>query len=322
MEEIIMLRMPLRLPAFALVALLAAACAGGTATPEPATPGAATPGAATPAPATDAPTPEPDACAKENLALVTPGTLTIGTDNPAYPPYFEWVETPTSPWELGDPTTGGGFEGAFAYALAEELGFSRDEVEWTVVPFDNAFSPGPKAFDIDINQVSYKPERAQNVDMSEGYYFVNQAVVAAADSAIANATSIADLKQYRFGAQVGTTSYDTIIETIAPTTETSVYNTNDAAIEALKVGQIDAIVVDLPTAFFITAVQFEDGTIVGQFPSPTGADAEHFSVVLGLDSPLTACVNDAIAAMKADGRLEAITQEWLSDQVEAPVFQP
>jgi polar amino acid transport system substrate-binding protein len=314
------MRTTLRLPALALVAAFAAACTGGGATPEPATPAPATPGQATPATTPDAPTPE--ACAKENLALVTPGTLTIGTDNPAYPPYFEWVESPTEPWELGDPTTGGGFEGAFAYALAEELGFSRDEVEWTVVPFDNAFSPGPKAFDIDINQVSYKPERAENVDMSEGYYFVNQAVVAAANSPIAEATSIADLKQYRFGAQVGTTSYDTIIDTIAPTTETSVYNTNDAAIEALKVGQIDAIVVDLPTAFFITAVQFEEGTIVGQFPSPAGGDAEYFSVVLGLESPLTPCINEAIAAMKADGRLEAITQEWLSDQVDAPVFQP
>ena len=318
------MNLALRLAGLGLAASLAAACTGGAASPspEPATEGPATEAPATEAPATEAPTASPDACAKENLALASPGTLTIGTDNPAYPPYFEWVETPTPPWELGDPTTGGGFEGAFAYALAEELGFAENEVTWTVVPFNNAFAPGPKDFDIDINQVSYKPERAQNVDMSQGYYFVNQSIVARSGTPVASATSIEDLKQYRFGAQVGTTSYDTIVETIAPTTETSVYDTNDAAIEALKVGQIDAIVVDLPTAFFITAVQLEDGVIVGQFPSSEGADAEYFSVVLTKDSPLTECVNQAIAAMDGDGRLDAITQEWLSDKADAPVFQP
>ena len=304
-----------------LIAILAVACTGAAETGSPPAP---TQAAVTDAP-TDAPTEAPatpDACAKENLALVSPGTLTIGTDNPAFPPYFEFSDDPTPPWELGDPTTGGGFEGAFAYALAEELGFGSDEVAWTVVPFNNAFAPGPKDFDIDINQVSFTPERAENVDMTEGYYFVNQSVVAASDSPIASATSIADLTSYRFGAQVGTTSYDTILNVIAPTTETSVYDTNDAAIEALKIGQIDAIVVDLPTAFFITAVQFEEGTIVGQFESPEDASAEYFTVVLEKDSPLTACVDAAIAALGSDGRLEAITQEWLADKADAPVFQP
>ncbi len=308
----------IRLAAIAAIAAIAVGCATGAESSAP----TATPAPATPAPATDAPTASPDRCSKENLALVTAGKLTIGTDNPAYPPYFEFSESPTTPWELGDPTTGGGFEGAFAYALAQELGFSKEEVVWTVVPFSNSFAPGPKGFDIDINQVSYKPERAQNVDMSEGYYFVNQSVVARAGTPIASAKSIADLKGYKFGAQVGTTSYDTIVNTIAPTTDTSVYDTNDAAIEALKVGQIDAIIVDLPTAFFVTAVQLDDGVIVGQFPSPTGADAEYFSVVLGKDSAMTSCVNAAIAAMKSDGRLEAITTEWLSDKADAPVLRP
>lgn len=310
----------IRLVALAVIAILVLACSDGGASATPSIAAPATQPPATDAPSTPAPT--PDACAKENLALMAPGTLTIGTDNPAYPPYFEFSESPTAPWELGDPTTGGGFEGAFAYALAAELGFAQAEVAWTVVPFNNAFAPGPKAFDIDINQVSFVPERAQNVDMSQGYYFVNQSVVARADTPVAAATSITDLKQYRFGAQVGTTSYDTIVNTIAPTADPSVYDSNDAAIEALKVGQIDAIVVDLPTAFFITAVQMDDGVIVGQFPSPTGTDAEYFSVVLGKDSALTPCVNAAIAAMDADGRLAAITQEWLSDKADAPVFQP
>jgi polar amino acid transport system substrate-binding protein len=160
------------------------------------------------------------------------------------------------------------------------------------------------------------------VDMSDGYYYVNQSVVARAGTPAAGARSVADLKAYRFGAQVGTTSYDTIVDVINPTTQPSVYDTNDAAIEALKVGQIDAIVVDLPTAFYITAVQFEEGTIVGQFPSPTDADAEHFSVVLPRSSAVTQCVNLAISKMKADGRLDAITKEWLSDKVDAPAFRP
>jgi polar amino acid transport system substrate-binding protein len=266
--------------------------------------------------------PSPASCAKEELALVTPGTLTIGTDNPAYPPYFEFSDSPTPPWELGDPTTGNGFESAFAYALAGELGFAKEEVVWTVVPFNTAFAPGPKPFDIDINQVSYDPQRAENVDMSEGYYFVNQAVVARKETPAAAAATIDELKPLRFGAQVGTTSYETIETVIDPSTETSVYDSNDDAIEALNVGQIDAIVVDLPTAFFITAAQMEDGVIVGQLEGSQDADAEYFSVVLPKDSPVTACVNQAIAAMQSDGRLDAITQEWLSDKAAAPVLRP
>ena len=313
-----------RLIGLGLLAIVVAACTGSGGTS--ASPSAATsepPTSAAPsAPASEAPPSEAVSCAKEDLALITPGTLTIGTDNPAYPPYFEFVDEPTEPWELGDPTTGNGFESAFAYALAEELGFAKEEVAWTVVKFDQAFAPGPKPFDIDINQISYDPQRAENVDMSEGYYFVNQAIVAREGTPAAEATTIAALKPLTFGAQVGTTSFEAIETVIQPTTETSVYDTNDAAIEALKVGQIDAIVVDLPTAFFITAAQMEDGVIVGQLEGSQDADAEYFSVVLTKDSPLTECVNEAITAMQSDGRLEAITQEWLSDKADAPVLRP
>jgi polar amino acid transport system substrate-binding protein len=316
-----------RLWGLGLIAVLAAACSttGGGAT--------VSPSIGSEAPATEAPSPSAPAsqapasaaaegCDTESLELVEPGTLTIGTDNPAYPPYFEFSDSPTPPWELGDPTTGGGFEGAFAYALAEELGFSRDEVAWTVVPFANSFAPGPKAFDLDINQVSYSPERAENVDLSDGYYFVNQSVVARKDTPVAAAKTLTELKAYRFGAQVGTTSLETIQSRIAPTTEPSVYDTNDAALAALNAGQIDAIVVDLPTAFFMTAAQMEDGVIVGQIEGSSDADAEYFSVVLPKDSPLTDCVNQAIATLQDDGRLDAITQEWLSDKAAAPVLQP
>jgi polar amino acid transport system substrate-binding protein len=251
---------------------------------------------------------------------MTAGTLTIGADNPAYPPYFEESSPNPDPWELGDPTNGKGFESAVAYAIAAEMGFPADQVTWVVAPFNNAIQPGPKDFDMYLTQVSYSPERAQAVDLSDGYYDVAQAVVALNGSDLSKVTTIAGLKDYTFGAQVGTTSYQLIQDIIAPTKETKVYDTNDAAVEALGNGQIDGLVVDLPTAFYVTAVQVEDGVIVGQFP-PTG-DAEHFSVVLDKDSSLTTCVNAAIGRLKDSGQLASITQEWLADKANAPVFQP
>jgi polar amino acid transport system substrate-binding protein len=313
-----------RLWGLGLIAILVAACSttGGGATP--ASPSIASEPPVTQAPASEAPSAsaEADICTAAEMPTFAPGTFTIGTDNPAFPPYFEIVDEPTDPWELGDPTTGTGFESAFAYALAEELGFTQEQVVWTVVPFANSFAPGDKAFDVDINQISFTPERAQNVDMSDGYYFVNQAVVANKDTPAAEATTLTALKELRLGAQVGTTSFATITDVIAPTADPSVYDTNDAAIAALDAGQIDAIVVDLPTAFFITAAQMDNGVIVGQIEGAEDADAEYFSAVLPKDSPLTDCVNQAIASMQSDGRLDAITQEWLSDKAAAPVLQP
>jgi len=314
------MRSALTSTAVLLVMVLVAGCS---------TPGSSPSGAATAAaPSTAAsepiaPSASPDACAKDNLTTTTAGKLTIGTDNPAYPPYFQIPDvTPTAPWELGDPTTGGGFESAFAYALAEKLGFGETDVAWVVVPFDNSFAPGTKTFDIDINQVSFTPERAQAVDLSDGYYTLNQSIVALKDNGLATAKTVADLKAFKFGAQTGTTSLDTINNVIAPTAAAQVYNSNDDAIAGLKAKQIDGLVVDLPTAFYVTAAQVENSVIVGQFAPPTGADAEHFSVVLAKDSALTDCVNAAIAEMKSDGTLDAITKEWLSDKASAPVIQP
>jgi polar amino acid transport system substrate-binding protein len=314
--------------AIALIALLAACTPGASPSPSATTSPTGTP-ATSPSAAASAPATSPSAaaseCSAENLETKTAGQLTIGTDNPAYPPYFQPPaegETAPEPWSegIGDPTNGRGFESAVAYAIAEELGFSRDQVEWIYVPFANSYAPGEKEFDFDINQISYTDERAQAVDMSEGYYFLNQALVAITDSPITEATSVADLKEYRLGAQVGTTSLAYIQEEIQPTAEASVYDTNDAAISALNAGQIDGIVVDLPTAFFITAAQMDGkGTIVGQFPAAEG-EQEHFSLVLEKDSPLTDCVNEAIAALEENGELESITQEWLSEAAGAPEF--
>jgi len=260
-----------------------------------------------------------DDCAKESLTLVEEGQLTVGTDNPAYPPWFEGGSPEGSQWEINDPSTGEGFESAVAYAIAEELGFAEDEVEWVVVPFNQSFRPGPKNFDFDINQISFTDERASAVDFSESYYDVNQAIVTVADSSIADAASIADLKEAKLGAQIGTTSYDYIVENIQPNREPSVYDTNNDAISALNAKQIDGIVVDLPTAFFVVAAELDDGVIVGQFPAP--GEQERFGLVLEQDSPLTPCVDAAIATLREDGTLEEIQQEWLSDKVDAPVLE-
>jgi len=257
-----------------------------------------------------------DDCAKENLELVTAGKLTVGTDNPAFPPWFGGTEK--APWKISDPRSGQGFESAVAYAVADELGFQRGEVEWVVVPFNNSFKPGPKNFDFDINQISYSDERAQAVDFSDSYYDVNQAVVALNGSKIANAKSIADLKDAKLGAPVGTTSYQYIVDNVKPSQQPSVYDTNNDAISALKAKQIDGLVVDLPTAFYITAAQVENSKIVGQFPA--AGEQERFGMVFEKDSSLVDCVNDALSALKDDGRLDEIQQEWLSDKASAPVL--
>ena len=290
-----------------IVAILAACTSSGGASPSTAAESSAASGE----------------CSPDSLETKTAGRLTIGTDNPAFPPYWDPPaegEEATDPWELGDPTNKRGFEGAVAWAVAEELGFGDDAVDFIAVPFDNSYAPGEKDFDFYLAQVSFSEERAQAVDLSEGYFFSNQALVANADTPITEAASIADVADYHLGVQQGTTSLAYIEEQIQPATEASVYNSNDAAIAALNAGQVDGIVVDLPTAFFVTAVQMETGVIVGQFP-PAGDEQEHFSLVLEQGSPLTDCVNQAIATLEESGALADITQEWMSDNAGAPVLE-
>jgi polar amino acid transport system substrate-binding protein len=272
-----------------------------------------------PAAAPGGESPEPDQCATENLSVLTPGQLTIGTDNPAFPPWFEGGTPEGSPWEINDPSTGEGFESAVAYAVAERMGFGPDQVVWVEVPFAQSFKPGPKDFDFDINQISYVPRRDQAVDFSDSYYDVNQALVAVAGTPIADATTLAELQGYTLGAPVGTTSFDYIESNIQPTEDPAVYDTLNDSVRALENGQVDGIVVDLPTAFFITAVQIEDGVIVGQFPT-VGAQ-EYFGMVFTEGNPLVECVNRALDELKADGTLAAIQQEWLADKADAPVLQ-
>lgn len=255
-------------------------------------------------------------CAKGSLNLVHSGRLTVGTDNPAFPPWFGG--TPHAPWKVSDPRSGEGFESAVAYAVAKQLGFAKNEVDWTVVPFNTAFAPGPKKFDFDINQVSFKPVRAKAVDFSDAYYNVSQALVVVKGTKIASAKSIADLKPYKLAAQIGTTSYDFIKNDIKPSKQPSVFDTNDAAVQALKNRQIDGLVVDLPTAFYVTAVQVPDGTIQGQFESTTG---EHFGMVFQKGNALVKCVNSALATLKSTGALQQIQDKWLAKVGGAPVLK-
>ena len=266
------------------------------------------------------PTDAAASCATEDLATKTPGTFTIGTDNPAFPPYFsepEDGETATEPWELGDPTNGRGFESAIAWALAEQLGFGDDQVAWVPVPFNNAIAPGPKEFDVYLAQVSFTEERTEAVDLSEGYFFSNQALVTTADSELADATTIDEVAQFRLGAAGNTTSLTYIEERIQPTQEPRVYEDNTGVKSGLEADQIDGGVFDLATAFYIVNVEMEDGVVVGQFPSDP-EEKEHFSFVLDLDSPLTDCVNEAILTMGENGELDSIAAEWLADYVNAP----
>jgi polar amino acid transport system substrate-binding protein len=247
-------------------------------------------------------------CTKAALALKTPGTLTIGTDNPAFPPWFGGGEK-TKPWKGNDPSSGQGYESAVAYAIATKLGLSAADVKWVVVPFDKAIAPGSKDFDILLNQVGIKPDRAKAVDFSTGYLDVNQAVVGRADKPIAKATSVADLKRYKLGASVGSTSLAAINEVVKPDTPAAVYDTNDDAVSALKAGQIDGIVVDLPTGYFVTAAQVEGSKIVGQF---AGSSPERLGVVLEKGSALTPCISNAVDALRTDGTLKALEQQWLA----------
>jgi polar amino acid transport system substrate-binding protein len=251
-----------------------------------------------------------DACAPESLETQTAGTLTIGTDKPAYEPWF--VDD--------DPTNGKGFESAVAYAVAGELGFAETDVTWVPVKFDAAIQPGPKQFDFDINQFSISPDREKVVDFSSPYYDVTQTVITTGGSKAASASSLADLKRLKIGAQVGTTSLRAIEEAIEPSTKPAVFNSNDDAKVALENGQIDALVVDLPTAFYITAAELDDGAIVGQLP-PVSGEQEQFGLLMDKGSPLTDCVSQAVDALRTDGTLDDLETEWLSQTAGAPVLQ-
>jgi polar amino acid transport system substrate-binding protein len=257
-------------------------------------------------------------CAAGDQNLVTDGQLTIGTDNPAFPPWFAGGSK--SSWKINDPATGKGYESAVAYAIARKLGFAKSDVKWTYVPFNKAFAPGPKKFDFDINQISITPARAKVVSFSVSYYDVNQAIVVKKGTKIAAIRSVKGLRSYKLGAQLGTTSYSFITNRIKPSQKPAVFPSNAGAVLALKNKQIDGLVVDLPTAFYVTAVQVPGSKILGQFENKGGA-TDRFGVVLQKGNSLTACVNKAINSLRADGTIKRLQQLWLAKATGAPILK-
>jgi polar amino acid transport system substrate-binding protein len=246
-------------------------------------------------------TPSGPQCEKADLELKTGGQLTVGTDKPAFPPYF--VDD--------DPTNGKGFESAVAYAIADKLGFDKSEVKWKVVPFNASFKPGPKDFDFDVNQISISEQRKRAVDFSEPYYESPQAVIAQKKSSAATAKSLADLKDVQLGVQIGTTSLDAVNSSIQPSKQPKVFDDSNATVTALKQDQVEAVVTDLPTALYLTAAEIPSATVVGQFSAPGG---DTWGALLEKDSSLTPCVSQAISELRESGELEQITEKWMGSE--------
>lgn len=250
-------------------------------------------------------------CAVGDLNLVEPGSLTIATGEPAFPP-----------WMIDDdPTNQQGFEGALAYAIAGEMGFTAEHVKWVRTGFDEAIAVGPKDFDFNLQQYSITAERDEVVDFSMGYYTVQQALVAYADSPVVAAETAADLRGFVLGAAIGTTSFDYIEEVIQPSTPAAPYDTNADAKAALDARQIDALVFDLPTAFYITAVEIPEATIVGVLEAP-GGEAEELGLLFEDGNSLVTCVNGALQALKDDGTLAALQAEWIAGPGALKVIAP
>ncbi len=293
----------LALAALALLVVLLAAACGSTKKSAPATTAGGT------------------SCSPSQLNLVKKGQLTVATDNPAYPPWFGGGTPKGSTWKINDPSTGKGYESAVTYAVAKQLGFARRAIKWVVVPFEQLFKPGKSNFDFDVNQVAVTPERKHSVTFSDSYYNTNQALIGIKGTPITKVKSRADLKSYKLGAQVGTTSYSYIVKNIKPDKQPAVYNNSNDVNSGLKTHSIDGIVVDLPTAFIITgAEEVPNSTVIGRFPT-IGGSKEHFGLVFAQGNDLVTCVNKALATLKSNGTLARIQNEWFSSKANAPVLK-
>ena len=249
-------------------------------------------------------------CSKTAISkmLYAPGVLTVATDQPAYPPWFE----------SNNPANGKGYESAVAYAIAKQLGFSASQVKWVHEPFNNSYAPGPKKFDFDINEISYTPQRAQAVSFSDSYYDVQQALVALKGTPIVTKHAPSDLKGYVYGDQVGTTSLAFINSQIQPTSQPKVFNTLNDVKQALQTHQIAALVTDTPTAQYISSSEIKNSLMVGQFPS-TG---EHYGLLFAKGNPLVSCVNGAITTLKSNGTLTSLQKKYLQIYLSVPTIQP
>ena len=267
-------------------------------------------------PATEAPaetTPATDPPVEESCATgktITDGVITIGTGEPAFPPYV--VDN--------EPENKQGFEAAVGWAVAAEMGFDDASVEWVRTTFDEAIQPGAKNFDFNLQQYSIIPERQETITFSDPYFQSNQAIVGLEGSAAEGAATLDDLKDVKFGVQAGTTSLQFVADVIQPDEEAFVYDDNVGAKAALEANQIDAIVVDLPTAFYISAVEIEGSLVTGQFPASAGGTTDEFGMVFEKDNQLVDCVNEALASLTASGELDAITEQWMATEMGEPII--
>jgi len=294
-----------RLPALltaALAAVLIAACGSSSSSSSSTASSAAAPGTGTSSAA--ATSSAAGACSKSSLALHSPGVLTVATDSPAYPPYFE----------DNKPSNGKGFESAVAYAVGGKLGFSKSEVKWVVEPFDSSYAPGPKSFDFDINEISITKPREKAVDFSAPYYTNPQGIIVSSTSKYAHVTSLAALRGAKIGVQIGSTSLDATNSVIKPSSQPDVFNTSNDVVAAFKIHRVDAIVVDLATAFELTS-ELKNSTIAGQFTAPGG---DTWGVLLGKGSKLTPCVSQAVNALQSDGTLAALNKRWIASAANVP----
>jgi polar amino acid transport system substrate-binding protein len=246
-------------------------------------------------------------CAKANLPLHTKGVLTLATDSPAYPPYFE----------DNKPSNGKGLESAVAYAVAKQLGFTPSEVKWTVEPFDSSYAPGPKSFDFDINEISITPARAKEVDFSIPYYTNPQGIIVASKSPLAHAKSLADFKNATIGVQIGTTSLAAVNQLIKPNQQPNIFNTSNDVVSAFKINRVQAIITDLATAFTLTATTLPHTVVAGQFSAPGG---DNWGLLLAKGSGLTGCVNKALVALRSNGTLAQLDHRWIASAASVPVL--
>lgn len=238
---------------------------------------------------------------------VTEGKLTIATGEPAY-----------APWVLNnDPESGEGFEAAVAYAVAEEMGYAHEDVEWVRTPFEAAIAPGPKDFDMNIQQFSIDPGREKAVDFSSPYYVTTQAIVASEGTDAAKAKSIKDLDGTVFGVASGSTSFKVAEKVFGETATVQVFNSMDDVVAALQNGTIDALITDLPGAFYVRDAQLDNGVIVGQLADEEG---DEFAFLLPKESELTDEVSKAVDTLRENGTLDELAAEWIADQG-APVLK-
>jgi polar amino acid transport system substrate-binding protein len=286
-----------------LAAVLVAAC-GSSSPSSSGAAGAGSSAAATSTPSAAATSSAGGACTKSGLAVHTPGALTVATDSPAYPPYFE----------NNKPSNGKGFESAVAYAIAAKLGFAKGEVKWVSEPFDSSYAPGPKSFDFDINEISITKPREKAVDFSAPYYTNPQGIIVSSTGKYAHITSLAALRGAKIGVQIGTTSLDATNSVIKPSSQPDVFNTSNDVVAAFKIQRVDAIVVDLATAFELTS-EIKHSTISGQFTAPGG---DNWGVLLSKGSKLTPCVSQAVNALQADGTLAALNKRWIASAADVP----